>query len=48
MESFSKTKVDQLGDRLRKGNITDDDLRLLDNYRRSFAGAYEAVVENHS
>lgn len=43
---ISKTKIDRLGDRLRKGNITDDDLRLLDEYRRSFTEAYEFVVSN--
>jgi putative GTP pyrophosphokinase len=42
--SISKTQVDQLGDRLRKGNISDDDLRLLDAYRESFVEAYEGVV----
>lgn len=42
---LSKTQVDRLGDRLRKGNITEADLRLLDQYRRSFTEAYEAVVE---
>jgi hypothetical protein len=41
---ISKTQIDRLGDRLRKGNITDEDLRLLDEYRRSFSGAYETVV----
>lgn len=41
---ISKTKIDRLGDRLRKGNIADDDLRLLDEYRRSFTQAYEYVV----
>jgi ppGpp synthetase/RelA/SpoT-type nucleotidyltranferase len=41
---LSKNQVDQLGYRLRKGDISDDDLRLLDSYRRSFAEAYEAVV----
>ena len=41
---ISKTKIDQLGDRLRKGNITEDDLRLLDEYRRSFTAAYESIV----
>ncbi|HKV34943.1 MAG TPA: RelA/SpoT domain-containing protein [Pyrinomonadaceae bacterium] len=41
---ISKTKIDRLGDRLRKGNIVDDDLRLLDEYRRSFTEAYEFVV----
>jgi putative GTP pyrophosphokinase len=40
-----RTQVDRLGDRLRKGNISDDDLRLLDAYRASFAEAYEAVVD---
>lgn len=44
MELLSKTKVDQLGDRLRKGNIADDDLRLLDEYRHSFADTYDTVV----
>jgi len=33
-----------LGDRLRKGNISDEDLKLLDSYRRSFGGGYEHVV----
>jgi putative GTP pyrophosphokinase len=42
---LSKTQVDRLGDRLRKGNITEADLRLLDRYRRSFTEAYEVVVE---
>src|SRR6266481_6740475 len=41
---LSKNQVDRLGDRLRKGNIGDDDLRLLDSYRRSFSDAYEIVV----
>ncbi|HEX8502479.1 MAG TPA: hypothetical protein VF659_17995 [Pyrinomonadaceae bacterium] len=42
---LTKTQVDRLGDRLRKGNITEADLRLLDHYRRSFSEAYEGVVE---
>jgi putative GTP pyrophosphokinase len=42
---LTKTQVDRLGDRLRKGNITEADLRLLDQYRRSFSEEYEAVVE---
>jgi ppGpp synthetase/RelA/SpoT-type nucleotidyltranferase len=33
-----------LGDRLRKGDI-DDDLRLLDAYRRSFTESYEFVID---
>ena len=40
----SKTQIDRLGERLKKGNISDDDLRLLDAYRRSFSEAYEFVV----
>lgn len=42
--NVSKTKIDRLGERLKKGDITDDDLRLLDTYRRSFADAYDEVV----
>lgn len=42
--NISKTQIDRLGERLKKGDITEADLRLLDEYRRSFAEAYEAVV----
>lgn len=42
--TLSKTQIDRLGDRLKKGNITEPDLRLLDQYRRSFTEAYEVVV----
>ncbi len=41
---ISKTQIDRLGDRLRKGDITEADLRFLDEYRRSFGEAYEIVV----
>lgn len=41
---ISKTQIDKLGDRLKKGEVTDADLRLLDEYRRSFSAAYEFVV----
>jgi putative GTP pyrophosphokinase len=41
---LSKNQIDRLGDRLRAGDISDDDLRLLDTYRRSFSDAYETVV----
>lgn len=44
MKSLSKTQVDQLGNRLRKGDISENDLRLLDAYRESFAEAYEEVL----
>ena len=41
---MTKTQIDRLEDRLRKGSVPEADLRLLDLYRRSFAEAYEAVV----
>jgi len=40
----SKTQIDRLGDRLRKGKFGDEELRRLDEFRRSFSGAYEEVV----
>ena len=44
MASISKTQVNRLGDRLRKGEDSDDDLSLLEAYRASFADAYEEVA----
>jgi putative GTP pyrophosphokinase len=41
---LTKSQIDRLGDRLRKRDISDDGLRLLDTYRRSFTEAYEHVV----
>ena len=41
---FSKSQIDRLGNRLRKGDISETDLRLLDSYRRSFTDAYEDIV----
>lgn len=41
---LTKTQVDRLGDRLKQGDATEADLRLLDTFRRSFAEAYEEVV----
>jgi len=41
----SKTQIDRLGDRLKGGPHTENDLRLLDDYRQSFGEAYEAVVQ---
>lgn len=43
--NLSKTQIDKLGDRLRKGDITEADLRMLDEYRLLFSDAYEYVVE---
>ena len=42
--SFSKSQLDRLGDQLRGDEITAEDLRLLDEYRRSFSEGYEHVV----
>jgi ppGpp synthetase/RelA/SpoT-type nucleotidyltranferase len=43
-KEISKSQVDRLGDRLKKGKIEEADLRMLDQYRRSYAEAYESVV----
>ncbi|MCA1565091.1 MAG: hypothetical protein LC803_05555 [Acidobacteria bacterium] len=43
-KELTKSQIDRLGDRLKKGKITEADLRLLDSYRRSFTAAYEIVV----
>lgn len=40
---MSKTQIDKLGERLRGGKFSEDDLRSLDNYRRTFIGPYEHV-----
>jgi len=42
---MTKTQIDNLGDRLKKGHATEADLRMLDEYRDSFVEAYEYVVE---
>jgi hypothetical protein len=42
--AVSRTQIDRLGERLKGGPHTESDLRLLDDYRRSFGDAYEAVV----
>ena len=44
MTELSKTQIDRLGDRLRTGSIEESDLKILDDYRRSFGQAYEEVV----
>lgn len=45
MAKASKTQIDRLGDRLKKGAVEEPDLILLDSYRRSFGTAYETVVQ---
>jgi GTP pyrophosphokinase len=42
--NLSRTQIDRLGNRLRLGPPADADLRLLDQYRRSFGDAYAEVV----
>jgi len=42
---LSNSQIDRLGQRLKDGKITEDDMRLLDEYRRSFGRAYEYVVD---
>lgn len=44
MATLSKTQIDRLGDRLKKGSPSEADLQLLDEYRRSFSPAYDTVV----
>jgi ppGpp synthetase/RelA/SpoT-type nucleotidyltranferase len=44
MKKISKTQIDQLGDRLRKAPLSEADLGILDDYRKSFGVAYEEVV----
>ena len=41
---LTKTQTDRLGDRLRQGDYGEADLRLLDDYRRSFSEAYDFVI----
>lgn len=42
---MTKTQIDRLGERLKKGNVEESDIRLLDSYRRSFSESYEKVVK---
>jgi putative GTP pyrophosphokinase len=42
---FSKSQIDRLGDRLRKGLASYDDIVLLDEYRRSFESAVADVAK---
>jgi len=40
----TESQIKRLGDRLRKDDISAADLRLLDNYKRSFTRSYETVI----
>jgi ppGpp synthetase/RelA/SpoT-type nucleotidyltranferase len=44
VDLLSKTQVDRLGDRLRKGTVAEEDLQQLDTYRRSFSESYDEIV----
>lgn len=44
MATISKTQIDRLGERLKKGAPSEDDIRLLDEYRHSFGDAHDTVV----
>ncbi len=44
MTHVSKSQIDRLGERLRCETISDDDLREMDRYRRSFNEAYDIVI----
>jgi ppGpp synthetase/RelA/SpoT-type nucleotidyltranferase len=44
MATFSKTQIDKLGERLRCGELINDDLQMLDGYRREFVQVYVTVL----
>ncbi len=44
MTELTKSQVDRLGERLRAGEVTAEDLGLLDAYRRSFRPVYTSVA----
>jgi putative GTP pyrophosphokinase len=44
MSELSRTKIDKLGERLKKDELTEEDLRLLNQFRQSFADSYQEVV----
>lgn len=46
MRLLSKTQIDRLGARLRDGSRSEEDLRALDEYRRSFGEAYDGAVSS--
>jgi ppGpp synthetase/RelA/SpoT-type nucleotidyltranferase len=43
-ESPTKSSLNKLGERFRKGTASDDDVRALNQFRESFRPAYERVV----
>jgi GTP pyrophosphokinase len=43
-DPLSKSQIDRLGERLRRGDPSSDDLKSLDAYRRSFGDALDVVI----
>ena len=43
--TFSNNQIDKLGERLKAGNPSDDDLTMLSTYRNGFADAAKAVAD---
>ncbi len=41
---MSKAQIDKLGDRIKQSNTSNEDLTLLDEYRRSFTEPYNLVL----
>jgi putative GTP pyrophosphokinase len=44
VSTLSNNKTDRLGERLRRGQVGEPELRLLDEHRRSFRTSYDFVV----
>jgi len=44
-KSLSNTQIDKLGERLKIVEHSEDDLRMLEEYRSSFAAAYQLALE---
>lgn len=47
-EKLSTSQINKLGERLRKGEASDDDLRALDTFRLSFTSVYDRVFHELS
>ena len=43
--ALSRNQLDKLGERLKAGDLGGDDLRMLDEYRRSFAATSSVVMQ---
>lgn len=45
MSKFSNTQINNLGNRLRRGERTINDVKMLDMFRRSFGSIYEQTMQ---